>query len=86
MKQRIDCHQHLHAVQMRLANYLGYVGNTVTRRLARTESGRTYIYRVRARLYGRVCYLFVPSRSEQAKRYMTMPAVTETFIECLVPY
>ena len=64
MKQRIDCHQHLHAVQMRLANHFGYVGNTVTRRLARTESGRTYIYRVRARLYSRVSYLFVPSRSE----------------------
>ena len=54
--------------------------------LPRTESRRTDIDSVCTCLYRVFRYFFVARRSEEAKRYITMPAVTDTFIECFVPY
>ena len=71
---------------MSIANHFRQVLQRVAGRLSRTVSRCTDIDGVRTGLYRRNGYFFVASRSEEAKRYITMPAVTDTFIECFVPY
>ena len=71
---------------MCIVHYLRQILQTVTGSLTRTESRRTNVHRVRTCLDSRLRYFFVASRREEAKRYITMPAVTLTFMECFVPY
>ena len=85
-EQSIERHEHLYPVGMGITNHLLQILEAVACRLTRTESRRTYVYSIRTRLHCRPRYFFVASRSEEAKRYITMPAVTDTFIECFVPY
>ena len=71
---------------MRITNDFLQVLQTISCRLPRTISRSTDIDSISPRLNSRDGYFFVASRSEEAKRYITMPAVTDTFIECFVPY
>ena len=86
MEQGIDGHQHLHPVRVRVAHHFRQILNAVSCRLARTKSRRSDIDSVCPCLNSRLRYFLVSRRREEAKRYITMPAVTDTFIECLVPY
>ena len=86
MEQGIERDKHLYTIGVGIANNFRQVLQRVTGRLSRTVRGCTDIDGVRTRLYCRNSYFFVASRSEEAKRYSTMPAVTDTFIECFVPY
>ena len=86
MEQRVERHEHLYAVVMGILNDFRQVLEAVSCSLSRTKSRRTDIDSVRAGLDSGFRYFFVARRSEEAKRYITMPAVTETFIECFVPY
>ena len=86
MEQRVERHEHLYAVEMGILNDFRQVLEVVSCSLSRTKSRRTDINSVRAGLDSSFRYFFVASRREEAKRYITMPAVTETFIECFVPY
>ena len=86
MEQGVDCHQHLYPVGVGIAHDLRQIFDAVSGRLPRTESRRTDIDSVCSGLDSRFRYFDVFCRSEQAKRYITMPAVTDTFIECFVPY
>ena len=86
MEQGVERDQHLYAVAVSIANHLRQVVQRVTGRLPGSEGRRTDIDGIGAGLDSRTGYLFVLCRSEEAKRYITMPAVTDTFIECLVPY
>ena len=85
-QQGVERYQHLYAVRMGIANHLLQVLERVTGRLPGSESRRTDIDGIGTGLDSCLSYFFVLCRSEQAKRYITMPAVTDTFIECLVPY
>jgi len=71
---------------VRTAHHFRQVLQAVARRLTCAVSRCTDIDGIGAGLDSRERYFFVASRREEAKRYMTMPAVTLTFIECLVPY
>lgn len=82
----VECYQNLHSVQMRITNHFLQVFKTVSRSLSCTIRRRTDIDGIRPCLNGCTGYSFVPCRREEAKRYMTIPAVTLTFMECLVPY
>ena len=86
MEQRVERDEHLHPVGVGITNNLSQVLETVTRRLTSPVCRRTDIDSVCTRLNSGLSYLLVASRSEEAKRYITMPAVTDTFIECFVPY
>lgn len=86
MEQRIDRHEHLNTVPMGITNDLSQVLDAVSRCLSCAIRGGTDIDSVRAGLDSSFRYFFVASRREEAKRYITIPAVTETFIECFVPY
>ena len=86
MQQRVERHEHLHAVGMRVGHHLRQIFQGIARSLPCTESRRTDIDSVCSSLYRGFRYFFVARRSEEAKRYITMPAVTDTFIECFVPY
>ena len=86
VKQRIERYKHLYAVEMGILNDFRQVLEAVSCSLSRTKSRWTDIDSVCAGLDGSFRYFFVARRSEEAKRYITMPAVTETFIECFVPY
>ena len=86
MKQRIQRNQHLYPVRMRITNDLFEVLQTVTGCLSCTESRSADIDSIRSCLDSSSGYALVACRREEAKRYITMPAVTDTFIECFVPY
>lgn len=86
MEQRINRNKHLHAVRVRIAHHFRQILNAVSCRLARTKSRRSDIDSVCPCLNSCVRYFLVSRRREEAKRYIAMPAVTDTFIECLVPY
>ena len=86
VEQGIDRHENLYAVGMGVLHHFRQVLQRVAGRLSRTVSRCTDIDGIRAGLNRGNRYAFVARRSEEAKRYMTMPAVTLTFIECLVPY
>ena len=86
VKQRIERYENLYAVEMGVTNDFRQVLEAVSGCLACTKSRWTDVYRVCAGLDSSFRYFFVACRSEEAKRYITMPAVTETFIECFVPY
>ena len=85
-QQRVECYQYLDTIGVGIANHFRQILQTVSRRLTCAKSRSTYIDGIGACLNGRLCYLLVACRREEAKRYSTMPAVTETFIECFVPY
>lgn len=86
MQQSVQRHQHLYTIGMSIIHYLSQVLYAVSCRLARTIRRRTDIHSICTGLDSRFRYFFVASRREEAKRYITMPAVTDTFIECFVPY
>ena len=86
MQQGVECHEHLYAVRMGVVDYLGQILDTITGCLTRTEHRCTDIDSIGTCLDSRFRYFFVARRREEAKRYITMPAVTDTFIECFVPY
>ncbi len=86
MEQGVERDEHLYAVGMGITNHLGQVVQRVTGCLPCSEGRGTDIDGIGTGLDSRAGYLSVSGRSEQAKRYITMPAVTDTFIECLVPY
>ena len=71
---------------MRITNDLFEVLQTVTGCLSCTESRSADIDGIRSCLDSSLGYALVACRREEAKRYITMPAVTDTFIECFVPY
>ena len=86
LQQRIERYENLYTVRMGILNHLRQILQTVTRGLSGTVSRCTDINRICTRLDCRERYLLVARRREEAKRYSTMPAVTDTFIECFVPY
>ena len=86
VQKRIERHEDLYTVCMRVSHHLREVLQTITCRLPSTIRRRTNIDSIRARLHSGFRYFFVASRREEAKRYSTMPAVTLTVIECFVPY
>jgi len=86
MKQGVERDQHLHTIGVGILHHFRQILQTVSCCLTSAESGSSDIDRVSACLNSCLRYLLVTSRSEEAKRYITMPAVTDTFIECFVPY
>ena len=76
----------MHTKDVRIVHHLRQILETVTGSLACSESRCTDINSICTGLNSRNGYLLVARRSEEAKRYITMPAVTLTFIECFVPY
>ena len=86
MKQGVERDQHLHTIGVGILHHFRQILHTVSCCLTCSESRCTDIDRVSTGLNSRLGYLLVTSRSEEAKRYITMPAVTDTFIECFVPY
>ena len=85
-EQRVERDEDLYTVGVGITDDLRQVLETIARRLPCPVRRRTDIDSIRSRLNSGKCYLLVASRSEEAKRYITMPAVTLTFIECFVPY
>ena len=85
-QQGVERDEHLNAVGVGIANHLRQIVQRVTGCLPCSEGRRSDIDGIGTGLDSRAGYLSVSGRSEEAKRYITMPAVTDTFIECLVPY
>ena len=71
---------------MGVLDHFRQVLQRVACRLAGSVRRCTDINSIRTGLNSSFRYLFIARRREEAKRYITMPAVTLTFIECFVPY